>query len=83
MTDPTEDKLESQANRLFPHIREKLHSEDELSTHAKKLYPHMQDEFHRDIGRSVVTETTGMLRKALWAVVGAAVAFLSFKWLGK
>lgn len=83
MADPTEDQVAAQAKRLYPHIRDHLHTDDELLVHAKKLYPHIEDEFHRDVGRSIVRETSGMLRKALWAIGGAIVAFLSFKWFGK
>ena len=69
------------ARKLYPYIKGMLHNDDEMVILAKKLYPHIESEFHRDVGRSIIRETSGMLRKALWAVGGAILAFFSFKWL--
>lgn len=79
----TEEQLADQAKRLFPHLKKLSHSDDELVVTAKKLYPHIQDEFHKDVGKSVVRETAGMLRKALWAAGAFVLALLGIKWAGK
>lgn len=76
MTD-SEENLAKQTERLFPHIRKKLYDPDELLVHAQKLYPHIQGEFHKDVGKGVVSEATGMLRKALWAIGSLLLALLA------
>lgn len=75
-----EDDLEHEADRLYPHFRNKLHDDDELTILAKKLHPHVEENFLKDVGKGVVSTATGMLRKALWALGGGVLAILTFRW---
>lgn len=83
MVNPTEDQVAAQAKRLYPHIRDHLHTDDELSILAKKLKPHSDDLDAQQVGKFVVGEALAVIRKALWALGAGALAFFSFKWFGK
>jgi hypothetical protein len=81
---PTEEQLEVLSERLFPLIKKQLHTEDELAILAKKLQPHNDDLDAQKVGRFVIGEALGVLRKALWAIgAGLLAAYAYVKGVGK
>lgn len=80
MKEPVEEEVANQAKRLYPHIRDRLHTHDELSDHARKLYPHIEENFLQDIGKGVVSAAASLLRKALWALGFGLLAWHAPKW---
>jgi hypothetical protein len=72
---------ETQAKRLFPYIREILHSDDELTILGNKIYPKIEDNLDKGLGKGVRTEAVGLLRQALRAAGIALLALFAFnKW---
>lgn len=77
-----EDRLEAEAKRLFPFIRNHLHTENELLVYAKKLYPYLKDSEAQDVGNFVLGQAKGMFRKGLWVLGSLLLAALA-AWFAK